>query len=122
VLTNEELSAKVMNMDSEILELRGRTTPWGLSEQIEQLGMIIDRSAHEFSLLKQKQKKMEENAVEEVTNKELTRLWIQTGVPQKNIAKKFNIDESNAHNWVHGKLQDKRKRHLLKLFLLEHLK
>jgi len=122
VLNNEEISAKLRDIDSVLIDIQARTTPWGLSEHVEQLELMIDNRQIDINEIKRTVAHIKEKMVEDVSDEELIHLWKKSGVKLKQIADHFKFEESTASRLVNGKVADLKTRHSLKLFFLEYIK
>jgi DNA-directed RNA polymerase specialized sigma54-like protein len=120
-LDNTELTYKCRDLETDITDLKARTTPWGMTQQMEEIMARLDAREQELSRINRDIAAMKDKYFEVVEPEELKKLWKMSGIALKEIAAHFKIEIVQASRAVNGQTQDMVQRHKIKQFFLERI-
>lgn len=93
------------------------------NRQIQEWAYKFDELSAKFqNLNRQFTAIMEEKLIEIVSDSEIKKLWVESGVPLKQIEAEFNITSSSAHALVNGNTKNVHDRNKIKQYLLRKIR
>ena len=116
---SEATDVRLRHMGELVTNMRKETMPAFYMDKIMKSATDISLMQGKISDLNNKiQNLLQGNFIEIVTNEELQHLYKRSGVTLKVVADKFKVSDSTAMRMAHGTDEDYKRRHELKLFLM----